>query len=492
MTLGLATVAFTATSTPGPTPVSAAPSAASTVETVQSAEAAPAPAVHVDWSDVRPLVGQRSVVAGVLGPAQDGQVVHLDRYRPDERRWVSIARQQARLDGHVGSFRFAVAHAIAGEAKYRVRSTVGDTSVLSPTADVLVVAQRRGLRAHWSAGVVDRDTAVAVRGWLAQGGSRRVLLQELTAGRWVTRGRTTSRDGRYRMPVPTSTYGSFTYRLVAPVGRRQREAGLTRAVSATKTFRVARPWVPAPIPAPEPDPVVAERPTTALGDPQDFTYITTRRARWNPCSTITYRVNTANAPAGALDDTRGAVARIEQATGLDLEYVGSTDIVPQDSSAENYPAGTQIVIAWASRAQSSLIAGESVAGVGGPMGWGGTVDESGADILTWRRGTVVLNSAFNDVLDRGFGTGTTVGKLLMHEIGHVVGLGHAAGETQVMYPTLLREYPTEWGAGDLSGLGSQGAAQGCIYEPDGSAPSYRRGRISVVAQATADTLADVG
>jgi hypothetical protein len=454
--------------------------------------AAPAPVVYVDWSDTRPLVGQRTLVAGVLGPAEEGQVVHLDRFLPDERRWVSAARQQASVDGHVGSFSFPLTHDTVGEARYRVRSAAGDTTVYSPTTDVLVSAQRRGLSARWSVGVADRGSTVTVRGRVARGGARTVLLQERAAGRWRTRSRTTSRVGRYRMPVPTSTYGTFTYRLVAPVTEGQRREGLSRAVSATKTFQVARRWEPGPIPEPQPDPVVAERPTSALGDPNDFTYITTRRARWNPCSTITYRVNTTNGPASALEDTQGAVARIEQATGLDLEYVGATKLVPQDSSAEGYPAGTQIVIAWAGAAQSPLITGESVAGVGGPMGWGGTVDEDGADILTWRRGTVVLNSAFNGVLDSGFGTGTTVGKLLMHEIGHVVGLGHAAGETQVMFPSLQREYPSDWGAGDLSGLRSQGADGGCIYEADGSVPSYRKGRVSVVSEVTADTLAEIG
>ena len=59
--------------------------------------AAPAPVVYVDWSDTRPLAGQRTVVAGVLGPAEEGQVVHLDRFLPDERRWVSAARQQASI-----------------------------------------------------------------------------------------------------------------------------------------------------------------------------------------------------------------------------------------------------------------------------------------------------------------------------------------------------------------------------------------------------------
>jgi hypothetical protein len=356
--------------------------------------------------------------------------------------------------------------------------------VTAPQAAVSAGArvQTEDLTASWSALTAERGDPVVVRGRLAEGGVRRIVLQEREDGRWVRVSRTTTSAGRYRMPVPTSAYGRFAYRLVAPVTDRQRRRGLTRAVSPRIVLAVARPAAP----------VLTERPTTAPGDPADFTYITTHRARWNPCSTITYRVNTTHGPASALADTQAAVARIEESTGLDLEYVGRTDLVPQDAGAEGYPAGTQLVIAWADRAQTPMITGDAVAGVGGPMGWGGTVDESGAEILTWRRGTVVLNSAFNDVLDGGFGTGATVGKLLMHEIGHVVGLGHAAGETQVMYPTLLRDRPTAWGAGDLAGLRSQGAEQGCIYEADGSVPSYRRGNVAVVSQVTADTLAEIG
>ncbi len=85
-----------------------------------------------------------------------------------------------------------------------------------------------------------------------------------------------------------------------------------------------------------------------------------------------------------------------------------------------------------------MLHGDGVAGVGGPMGWGGTVEEDGDEVLTWRRGTVVINSSFN-WLTPGFGSGTTLGKLLMHELGHVVGLGHAEGRPQVMYATLLRD-----------------------------------------------------
>lgn len=349
-----------------------------------------------------------------------------------------------------------------------VTSDVPRASTESSTATVLVRGRAR-LTAAWSTDVARRgQTDVRVRGLLRDGGRRQILLQVHRGGLWVERARTMTRAGRYRVSVPTATYGTFTYRLVAPVSPAQRRAGLTRAVSALTRFRVV-------------DPSRASTGTPApLGDPRDFSYISTSYARWNPCGTITYRVNTRNGPATALEDTQGAVRRIEQATGLDLEYLGHTDHIPQDSSAKGHPADTQIVIAWASRAQSAMLHGDGVAGVGGPMGWGGTVEEDGDEVLTWRRGTVVINSSFN-WLTPGFGSGTTLGKLLMHELGHVVGLGHAEGRPQVMYATLLRDYPTAWGAGDLTGLHSLGAAKGCIRERDGSTPGFRRTGVAVVA-----------
>ena len=344
--------------------------------------------------------------------------------------------------------------------------------------------QRRALTAYWSTGSAELDQPdVRVRGRLRQGGVRRVVLQVRRGDRWVRQVRGRTRDGRYRLGVPTSKAGTFVYRVVAPVSARQREAGLTRAVSVRTRFRVYLPSAPTAARDYEP-------PASALGDPSDFSYITSWNARWNPCSTITYRVNATDGPPSALQDTKGAVARIEEATGLDLEYLGPTNLVPQDSSADRHPADTQIVIAWASRQQSAMISGDQVAGVGGPMGWGGTVEEDGSAVVTWRRGTVVLNTEFN-WLPAGFGDGTTIGKLLMHELGHVVGLGHAGGESQVMYPTLMRGYPTAWGAGDLSGLHSLGAAEGCIYEADGTAPSYRLGGVAVVSEVAADPLTAV-
>ncbi|MFI5495856.1 M66 family metalloprotease [Actinoplanes sp. NPDC051859] len=192
-------------------------------------------------------------------------------------------------------------------------------------------------------------------------------------------------------------------------------------------------------------------------------------ARWNPCDVIGYRFNPARAPKGALTDLKGAVKRVSAATGLRFVYRGTTSAVPRANEGYNdeYPANTQLVVAWVKPGkQSEWMPKNGPAGVGGSV-WSPAWTKSGKEqgMISW--GGVVLNTDVKVV--GGFGTGPkygwqgTRGQLLMHELGHAIGLAHPDidDQKQIMYPQMSRKKAV-WGAGDLNGLKLVGKSGGCM------------------------------
>lgn len=187
--------------------------------------------------------------------------------------------------------------------------------------------------------------------------------------------------------------------------------------------------------------------------------------RWNPCRVITYQVNMTGASAGALIDVQGAMSRLASANGLSFRYAGTTAAIPQKSWLSSWPTTTaDIVVAWAyagTGAGRSTILPSSAAGEGG---WAstGTYTPSGSIVWQIRHGFVVLNRANNSAMRPGFGAGQTRGELLLHEVGHAVGLQHTSATTQIMYVTLQSRSTTAYGSGDLMGLRRVGRGAGCI------------------------------
>ncbi len=194
-------------------------------------------------------------------------------------------------------------------------------------------------------------------------------------------------------------------------------------------------------------------------------------ARWNPCDgPITYRVNLARAPKNSLPEVKEAFKRIGAATGMTFSYAGTTTIMPQRDTG--FPAahkGADVVVAWATPGKEStmLPKGTTAAGQGGPA-YLSAYTATGANAWKIFRGNVVLNAPVAKEMARGFTAkrnGTT-GQLLMHEIGHAVGLGHAENDRkQIMFPQLGTK-AAEWGAGDLTGLKRLGASAGCLFDSD--------------------------
>lgn len=194
---------------------------------------------------------------------------------------------------------------------------------------------------------------------------------------------------------------------------------------------------------------------------QSYSFMTTNPdgspGRWNPCEPIRYQVNASQAEPGALEDVQAALAQITAASGLQFQYVGATTEIPR--AHHEMRAGGRwapVTIGWATASQTDMLTGAE-AGMGGPDRLStpsGTVYVSGS---------VVLDAARNAEYPPGFAGYQTRGTLLLHELGHLVGLGHTDDDSQAMRSGLGA--PGRYGAGDLAGLARLGTAAGCRSVP---------------------------
>jgi hypothetical protein len=197
--------------------------------------------------------------------------------------------------------------------------------------------------------------------------------------------------------------------------------------------------------------------------------------RWNPCQkAITYAVNpalagaSAPARAAAVLDVQRAFAAVHAATGMTFRYVGITTYIPTGHTWTNAtnrggePA--EIVVAWVDARHPSSLLVPGAAGVGG-FAVRASRTGAGAWIGYVGRGYVVLDASQNRFFKPGFGAGVTRGELLLHEIGHTIGLGHTSLASQIMYPILQPRSVAKYGGYDLLGLKRLGRTAGCIYVP---------------------------
>lgn len=173
---------------------------------------------------------------------------------------------------------------------------------------------------------------------------------------------------------------------------------------------------------------------------------------WDKCRRIGYRVYLRGAPKRAVRQAKTAVRRLNQVSGLRFVYRGRSRV--QASRFDHYASDTGLVIGWSSPRRAPV----QLTGAG----LGGASYLSTGEITA---GFVLLNNKVD--LAPGFGRGPregvqgTIGQVLMHELGHAVGLTHVRDRRQLMYYAATRKKAT-WGAGDRNGLVRVGKRRSCF------------------------------
>jgi hypothetical protein len=227
------------------------------------------------------------------------------------------------------------------------------------------------------------------------------------------------------------------------------------------------PPEPRPITSPasvSPSPTVAPHPRTEGAFRFFSRAVGGGPVRWDPCEPITYAINPSGASIDVRPDVREAIRRVSDATGIRFRPTGTT----REGFLHAFLrmrfrgvfGGAEVILFWVDHSEYvSIIQRIGVLRPSIALG------KPFAGLYQHRDqyfGGLILIDA-DAVSVPGFAFPRAHGLVLLHELGHVMGLGHVKDRDQLMYSgrqpnTRLHGY----GDGDREGLRHLGVDAGCL------------------------------
>lgn len=170
------------------------------------------------------------------------------------------------------------------------------------------------------------------------------------------------------------------------------------------------------------------------------------------CAPVHYVINPQDAPEAALETIHEAFRRVGRETGQTYVFDGLTTAIPSPSSMSTTPLGDPtVLVAWLSGTSlASWAGGRRVIGFAQ-----GSRDPATGAVYS---GAVVLSRDAS--LPLGFAGRRSWGGVLIHELGHLVGLEHSSDRTEIMYPHLTSDR-LEWSPAEHRQLHDIGVRAGC-------------------------------
>jgi hypothetical protein len=169
---------------------------------------------------------------------------------------------------------------------------------------------------------------------------------------------------------------------------------------------------------------------------------------FDPCRPVHVVVRPDHEPQGGRDLLLRALGEVSAATGLQFVDDGATDEAPLADRApyqrDRYgDRWAPVLVAWSTPAETAMLS-DDVLGRAGPDAFGEGEQER------FVSGLAVFNGPALDAQLR-LGEDEHARAVLLHELGHLVGLGHVTDPYQVMFDT--NAYPlSTYRAGDRRGL----------------------------------------